>query len=137
LLWDRGSKFERETIQKLDLPFTDLSELAAVAKEEQTLQAMRRGDQLIYGGRITHEDLIGAPDLLRREGNGYVPGDIKSGAAKKAPKRTTGNPRRSMPCSLAYTSTSSIGWACRLGAGRSFGTYTARRSFTTLMFRRV
>ena len=41
---------------------------------------MRRGEPLIYGGRITFGDLVGKPDLLERRGNGYIPGDIKSGS---------------------------------------------------------
>lgn len=83
LLWERGSKFERETIQKLDQPFTDLSSLSPLEKEKETLAAMRRGDQLIYSGRISSGDLLGQPDLLKREGTGYVAGDIKSGAGEE------------------------------------------------------
>jgi len=41
---------------------------------------MQRGEELIYGGRISHEDLLGDPDLLRKDGEGYIAGDIKSGA---------------------------------------------------------
>src|SRR5262249_11075802 len=37
---------------------------------------------LIYGGRIRADDLLGIPDLLRKEAGGYVPGDIKSGRGK-------------------------------------------------------
>jgi hypothetical protein len=44
---------------------------------------MVRGDPLIYSGRISAEDLLGAPDLLRKEPGGYVPGDIKSGRGKE------------------------------------------------------
>jgi len=35
---------------------------------------------LIYGGRIRAGNLLGEPDLIRKEGTGYVAGDIKSGA---------------------------------------------------------
>jgi predicted RecB family nuclease len=44
---------------------------------------MSRGDPLIYGGRISAEDLVGMPDLLRKEAGGYVPGDIKSGRGEE------------------------------------------------------
>ena len=44
---------------------------------------MRRGDALIYGGRISADDLVGTPDLLRKEVGGYIPGDIKSGAGEE------------------------------------------------------
>jgi predicted RecB family nuclease len=83
LLWERGTLFERETIAKLDQPFTDLSEFKGEEKEQLTLEATRRGDGLIYGGRISADDLIGIPDLLRKEIGGYIPGDIKSGAGEE------------------------------------------------------
>lgn len=41
--------FERETIAKLQLPFLDLSK---ADRERLTLEAMARGEPLIYGGRI-------------------------------------------------------------------------------------
>ena len=83
LLWERGTLFERETIAELEQPFTDLSEFKVEEKERLTLEAMRRGDALIYGGRISADDLIGIPDLLRKEIGGYIPGDIKSGAGEE------------------------------------------------------
>lgn len=83
LLWERGTLFERETIAELELPFTDLSKASDTDRERLTLEAMARGDSLIYGGRISAEDLLGVPDLLRNETGGYVPGDIKSGRGKE------------------------------------------------------
>src|SRR3954452_11040831 len=67
LLWGRGTLFEQETIAKLELPFLDLSKTDEPDHERLTLEAMARGEPLIYGGRITAEDLIGRPDLLRKE----------------------------------------------------------------------
>jgi len=83
LLWDRGTLFERETISKLEQHFLDLSETEDEDKEYLTLQAMERGKPLIYSGRISADDLLGVPDLLRKEAGGYVPGDIKSGAGEE------------------------------------------------------
>lgn len=83
LLWERGTIYERETIAKLSQPYTDLSALEGAEKEKQTIEAMKRGDPLIYSGRISVDDLLGLPDLLRKEGAGYVPGDIKSGAGEE------------------------------------------------------
>ena len=80
LLWDRGHAYEQEVIQGLSVPFTDLSGLSGDAKEAATQEAMGRGDGLIYQGRISAEDLLGEPDLLRKQDQGYVAGDIKSGA---------------------------------------------------------
>jgi hypothetical protein len=36
------------------------------AKERLTIEAMDRGEPLIYGGRLSADDLVGMPDLLRR-----------------------------------------------------------------------
>jgi predicted RecB family nuclease len=83
LLWNRGTLFERETIGKLEQPFLDLSEADDEDKENLTLQAMRRGEPLIYSGQISADDLLGVPDLLRKEAGGYIPGDIKSGAGEE------------------------------------------------------
>jgi predicted RecB family nuclease len=83
LLWERGALFERETIAKLNQPFTDLSKASDGDRERLTLDAMTRGDSLIYGGRIRADGLLGVPDLLRKEPGGYVPGDIKSGRGEE------------------------------------------------------
>lgn len=80
LLWERGNAFERETMNKLVEPFADLRSLEPREKEHQTLRLMRQGEKIIYGGRIRTDTLLGEPDLLVRKGNGYVAGDIKSGA---------------------------------------------------------
>jgi uncharacterized protein len=83
LLWERGHLYETDTIKKLELPFTNLSDAKAEDRERLTLEAMKRGDSLIYSGRISAGDLLGMPDLLRKEVGGYVPGDIKSGAGEE------------------------------------------------------
>jgi predicted RecB family nuclease len=83
LLWERGSLFEHETINKLKVPFVDLSETIESDRERRTLEAMRSGEPLIYGGRIRCDDLLGMPDLLRKEPGGYIPGDVKSGRGKE------------------------------------------------------
>ena len=79
LLWERGTLYERQVIADLAIPFVDLSAAPPADKERLTLEAMDRGESLILGGRISSDSLLGMPDLLRREGGGYVPGDIKSG----------------------------------------------------------
>lgn len=83
LLWERGTLYESEIIADLNVSLIDLSTLGEVEREAQTLEAMRRGESLIYGGRIAVDDLLGIPDLLRKEVGGYVPGDIKSGAGEE------------------------------------------------------
>ena len=84
LLWERGTLFERETIATLQLAFLDLSETDVADRARLTLEAMERGEPLIYSGRINADDLLGTPDLLRKEAGGYVPGDIKSGRGQDA-----------------------------------------------------
>jgi len=83
LLWERGTLFERETINNLSIPFLDLSFHQGDEKERRTKEAMDEKTPLIYGGRISADDLLGEPDLLRLEGGCYVPGDIKSGSGEE------------------------------------------------------
>jgi len=85
LLWERGVIHERETIAGLKIPYLDLSLYRDEEKEQITAEAMARGEPLIYSGRMQAGDLLGVPDLLRREGKGYIPGDIKSGAGLEGP----------------------------------------------------
>ena len=86
LLWKRGTEFENKLIADLSgkMPFINLRRYAGAEKERRTLEAMRAGAALIYGGRLAMSDLLGDPDLLRLEGDGYVPGDIKSGRGEEA-----------------------------------------------------
>jgi predicted RecB family nuclease len=84
LLWERGNLFERQTVSHLDISFVDLSEVHDNEKERLTRSAMERGEALIYSGRISADDLLGVPDLLRKTDGGYVPGDIKAGAGEDA-----------------------------------------------------
>lgn len=80
LLWEKGTKYEEEVIAGLRVDHTNLKSLSGDEKFHATIEAMKRGEPLIYGGRIVFEDLVGEPDLLKKVGNDYIPGDIKSGA---------------------------------------------------------
>jgi predicted RecB family nuclease len=86
LLWERGSLYEKEVIAGLKDPFLDLSCFRGDEKEQRTLDAIQRGEPLIYGGRIQSEGLLGDPDLLRRSESGYVAGDVKSGSGEEGPE---------------------------------------------------
>lgn len=105
LLWDKGNAFEREVIENLNIPFRDLRSYSNEDKEEATAEAMRRGDALIYSGRIRSGDLLGEPDILRRENGGYIAGDIKSGAGEEdAAEDEEGKPKKHYAVQLAlYT----------------------------------
>ncbi|HCS48522.1 MAG TPA: hypothetical protein DIW61_09810 [Candidatus Aminicenantes bacterium] len=83
LLWEHGTAYEEQVVANIGEPFIDLSVHSGLEKERLTLEAMVRGEQLIYGGRIADGDLLGYPDLLRKEAAGYVAGDIKSGAGEE------------------------------------------------------
>ena len=70
LLWEKGNEYEKEVVENLDIPFNDLSSLKGDEKENATTEAMSRGDDLIYSGRIKNGDLLGEPDLLKKQGKG-------------------------------------------------------------------
>jgi hypothetical protein len=86
LLWDKGIEYEREVVSGLDDSFVDLSKYGGAEKERLTSEAMNRGEELIYSGRISVDGLLGVPDILRRGDGGYVAGDIKSGAGEEGPE---------------------------------------------------
>jgi predicted RecB family nuclease len=83
LLWERGALYEEQVVADLGEPFVDLSMFTGDEKKLRTIEAMDRGEPLIYGGRIAVDDLLGDPDLLRKEGAGFIAGDIKSGAGEE------------------------------------------------------
>jgi predicted RecB family nuclease len=83
LLWERGALHERQAVEGLDVSFDDFSEGDLASRQQRTLEAMQSGRDLIYGGVIAADNLLGIPDLLRREGTRYVPIDIKSGRGKE------------------------------------------------------
>jgi predicted RecB family nuclease len=84
MLWARGNKYESAVVGGLGEPFVDLSTFTGDAKEAATRAAIARGEALIYNGRLSADGLLGEPDLLRREGDGYVAIDIKSGAGEES-----------------------------------------------------
>ena len=85
MLWERGSAYEASVIENFAgrTPVLDISTLPETDREARTLEAMRDGAPLIYQGRLRAGDLLGSPDLLRREGEAYVPIDIKSGRGEE------------------------------------------------------
>jgi hypothetical protein len=83
MLWEKGSAHEQSIIGEIGVPVLDLSGFRLEEKERLTLEAMARHEPLIDSGRVTADDLVGEPDLLRFSGHGYVAGDIKSGAGEE------------------------------------------------------
>lgn len=95
LLWDRGAVHEDQIVAGLSVPYLDLSKSPSDEREMLTLAAMDLGEGLIYGGQISAGDLLGAPDFLRKESNGYVAGDIKSGSGDEGgDDEETGKPKK-------------------------------------------
>lgn len=82
LLWESGTAFEHEVMEELKIPFTNLSAFTGEEKELRTKEAIDQRAELIYSGRIRADNLLGEPDLLRWDENGYVAGDIKSGTGE-------------------------------------------------------
>jgi uncharacterized protein len=80
MLWERGTIYEAEVIGRVEPAFLDLSTLKGDEKEQATRDAIARQVPLIYSGRLSDDELLGVPDLLRLENGGYVAIDIKSGA---------------------------------------------------------
>ena len=83
LLWEKGHAYEAEVVAGFDLPLLDLSEKPGDHRERLTTEAMEQKIPLIYAGRISADDLLGDPDLLRLDGDKYVAGDIKSGGGEE------------------------------------------------------
>jgi predicted RecB family nuclease len=88
LLWEMGLQTEREYLDSLgEKPITDLSAYDFEAARDKTLQAMKRGNELIYQGCLSFERYRGRPDLLIKSGDAasklgpyyYEPIDIKAG----------------------------------------------------------
>lgn len=103
LLWEKGALHEADVITRLEMPFANFSDYDHEEREQLTLDAMRRGVELIYAGRIQADGLLGEPDLLRREGRVYVAGDIKSGAGTEGPENHS-KPKKHYAAQLAlYT----------------------------------
>ncbi len=84
LLWEKGIDFEKQIIQRLTIPFIDLSAYKDDEKERKTQEAIAQRTKLIYSGRIRAHNLLGEPDILRfDDGMGYIAGDIKSGSGEE------------------------------------------------------
>ncbi len=79
LLWEQGITHENDIAAKLGIT-ANLKAIPITNREQETLAAMKRGESLIYGGRLTSGNLVGEPDLLELRDGKYIPGDIKSGS---------------------------------------------------------
>ncbi len=87
MLWDKGVRYEDKVISDLKGKYLDLSEEVAGSLEERfekTIEAMKKGEELIYQGVLIKDNLRGIPDLLKKASDGqYIPMDIKSGMGRE------------------------------------------------------
>jgi len=103
LLWERGNAFEGQVVEGIAEPFINLKDLDNIERERLTRQAVEAQEPLVYGGRIVVDDMIGEPDVLRFDGQGYVAGDIKSGAGVEGGSEDDdGKPKRHYAVQLAF-----------------------------------
>lgn len=82
----RAQTDERRGIASLHESLLDLSQSAGHEKEQRSHDAMRRGEPLIYGGRMQVYGLLGDPDLLRKSRSGYIARHTKSGTGEEGPE---------------------------------------------------
>ena len=79
MLWDKGISYEQERMFLVG-DYLDISKGTFEERFEKTTQAMKKGVTLIYQGVLQKDNLLGIPDLLRKDDNGlYIPIDTKSG----------------------------------------------------------
>ena len=79
LLWQKGVQHEAKMIKGIG-EFEDIGTGTLDERFAKTMEAMKRGADLIYQGVIKSDNLLGIPDLLKKMSDGtYIPMDIKSG----------------------------------------------------------
>jgi len=101
LLWEKGNAYEDQVIAALNVSYLNLRIMDAPLRARMTLEAMQRGEEMIYGGRIEADDLLGEPDLLKKQGAGYIPIDIKSGSGEEGSDDDEGRPKLDYAVQLA------------------------------------
>ena len=100
MLWDEGCSHEAEMLRIVAPDALDLRGLAPGQREARTADALRAAEpehRIILGARLRHVDLLGEPDLLRHGRQGWVAGDVKSGAALEE-----GRPRKAYAAQVAH-----------------------------------
>lgn len=103
LLWRRAMVCEAAIAHALTPDTADHSGLSGADCERATAAAMAARKPLIYRGCIRDGELLGTPDLLRLDDDGYVAGSIRSGAVDDGAEHPR-TPRRGFAMQLAlYT----------------------------------
>jgi predicted RecB family nuclease len=81
MLWSEGAAHEVAILAQVPADTVDLRAAPTADRRELTRQAMSAGAPLILGGELSSEGMLARPDVLRRDGGAYVPGDVKAGSA--------------------------------------------------------
>lgn len=101
LLWEQGIDHETQIVNTLGISVS-MKDVLPNERELATLDAMKRREPLIYGGRIVSGDLIGEPDLLELRNDRYIPGDIKSGAGLEGTEDSDGKLKKHYAVQVAH-----------------------------------
>lgn len=88
MLWREGLAHEDAILTGITGPVSDLRELDRSGREAQTAVAIDRRAPTILGAVLSHEDLVGMPDVMRLTPSGYVALDVKAGSAFEGPHGT-------------------------------------------------
>lgn len=80
MLWASGSAHEAAVVSRLEGRIVDLRATPLDQREAATRAALRGECDVVVGGRISHADLLGMPDLLLRAGETWFCGDVKAGS---------------------------------------------------------
>ena len=123
MLWERGSAFEAEILGQLD---GTAVQIAADVPDRvaTTMAAMKAGADIILGGRIEADDLLGEPDLLLKLGSGYIPADVKSGSGEEG---EIGNEKLKPHYAVQLALYVDVLERCGLSAGRRGEIWDVRR----------
>ncbi|WP_171009344.1 TM0106 family RecB-like putative nuclease [Sphingomonas sp. 2SG] len=86
MLWRDGLAHEDEILSGIAEAATDLRGLDRVDREARTSLAVDHRAPTILGAVLSHDDLIGMPDVMRLTPTGYVALDVKAGSALEGPR---------------------------------------------------
>lgn len=119
MLWNRGASHEAAIVAGLPEHAKRLTGLPGEERERLTLDAMAGRADIIQGGRISADDLLGDPDLLLRRGDRYITADIKSGRADDGGSVEDGDGRPKAHYAVQVAHYTDILERLGLSAGRS------------------